>query len=171
MKWLHAHRLLVGRRHNIQVRAAPTAIATSIKARGESSSVCRYSPTCPRRHWSSSNALLEASAQADSTVCTVRECRGVAGYVDPLLGLISGQNEVLSCSNLSQSGGVRSCGPCGSHCRLRRMLCVGGTCSVLEEGVIGLIQVLTQLINMTVCYALRWNPLKYKLHPVNTESL
>ena len=42
---------------------------------------------------------------------------------------------------------------------------------LLEEGVIALIQVLTQLINMTVCYALRWNPPKYKLHPVNSESL
>lgn len=42
---------------------------------------------------------------------------------------------------------------------------------LLEEGVIALIQVLTQLINMTVCYALWWNPPKYKLHPVNSESL
>ena len=42
---------------------------------------------------------------------------------------------------------------------------------LLEEGVIALIQVITQLINMIVCYALRWNPLKYKLNPVNTESL
>lgn len=42
---------------------------------------------------------------------------------------------------------------------------------LLKEGVIALIQVLTQLINIKVCYALRWNPIKYKLHAVNTESL
>ena len=52
------------------------------------------------------------------------------------------------------------------------MLC---TCevSLVDGGKVLLywIQVLTQLINMTVCYALQWNPLKYKLHPVNSESL
>ena len=42
---------------------------------------------------------------------------------------------------------------------------------VREGKVLSLpIQVLTQLINITVCYALWWNPLKYKLNPVNSES-
>ena len=63
--------------------------------------------------------------------------------------------------------GVGAAADWGDCCVLAPAVCHW----LLEEGVIALIQVLTQLINMTVCYALRWNPLKYKLHPVNTESL